>query len=135
LRIYALIPPFFPKVDAVLSQTKEFDRQKNHFFQRHRSAFDKAHYHLKMDQQPKIEDERRLDSGRFRRRAGVLATVIEPLLLEFPFFGPIIIGAPLRGLHLAMRFTAAKGTPQILTAGVSGVGDKKNTAVPASCQA
>ena len=88
-----------------------------------------------MDQQAKIVDEHRLDPGRFQRRAGMFATVIELLLLEFPFFGLIIIPAALRRLHLTMRFTAAKRTAQILTPGISGMGNKKNTAVPASCQA
>lgn len=63
------------------------------------------------------------------------AVSIELLFLEFAF-GRLIVGdAPLRGTFSALGVAASKGTIDIVSGGITRVGQKNNLAVPASLQA
>jgi hypothetical protein len=55
--------------------------------------------------------------------------------LLFLALGVAVVGdTPLRGLLLAMGLPAAKGTTQVLAAGIARMGEEENTAMPAPTQ-
>jgi len=67
--------------------------------------------------------------------ASTFAASIELHFLELAFIRLIVGGAPLRGASLAVRVEASKGTINIVSGGITRVGQKNNLALPASLQA
>jgi len=70
-----------------------------------------------------------------RRHPLAFAPSIELLFLELAFVRLIVGGAPLRGASLAVRVAASKGTINIVSGGITRVGQKNNLALPAPFQA
>ena len=62
------------------------------------------------------------------------AAGVQFLLFEFTLSATIIFGTSRICFCLSMRSPAAKGASKIITAGVSGIGEEKNAAMPASFQ-
>jgi hypothetical protein len=106
----------------VLSQNQNIGHQKIDFLEGHRPAFDHARYYLKMTKHAPAKDELRPCFGFFRLVVRMVAALIEQLLLELAFLGPIIFGASRRRLLLTMAFSATKRTAQIPTTGISIMG-------------
>jgi hypothetical protein len=70
-----------------------------------------------------------------RRHASAPAAGIELPFLEFSLESLIVGDAPFLGAPLAMDLATSKRTIDIVSAGIAGVGQKKNVAAPASLQA
>jgi hypothetical protein len=68
----------------------------------------------------------------FLRAISLSAAGVEFLLFDFTRSAAIILSASLFLTLLSMRLPAAKGTSQIIAAGVSGMGEEKYAAMPAS---
>jgi hypothetical protein len=61
--------------------------------------------------------------------------IIEGLLFEFALLAAVVFSASLGGTSLTMGLPTAKGTPQVPSTGISGVGKKKYPTMPAPGQA
>ncbi len=57
------------------------------------------------------------------------------LLLELALLGAVVLDAALRRTPLAMRLLAPKRTTQVVTSGITWMGQKENPAMPATGQA
>ena len=80
-----------------------------------------------------MNDQRLIKLG--RRHASALAPGIELLSLEFSLGSLIVGNASFLRAPLAMGLSTSKRTIDIVSAGIAGVGQEKNVAVPASLQA
>jgi len=95
--------------------------------QGNRSPFNETAHHPQMNNQGSVH------LG--RRHPLAFAPSIELLFLELAFIRLIVGGAPLRGASLAVRVAASKGTINIVSGGITRVGQKNNLALPAPFQA
>jgi hypothetical protein len=81
-----------------------------------------------------VNDHRLIRLGRFRCPAALAAGVLL-LFLDFSLGGLIVGGASFDGFALSPRLATSKRTIDILSLGITRVGQKQNAAVPASLQA
>ena len=63
------------------------------------------------------------------------SALVQVALLFLALWVAIVGDTPLRGLLLAMGLPAAKGTTQVVPAGIARMGEEENTAMPAPAQA
>jgi hypothetical protein len=125
LRIQDFIYALCPFVQAVLSQNAFY--HGNNLGQGNRSAFNETCHHPQMNNQGSV------NLG--LRYALAFAAAIELFFLEFAFGGLIVGGAPLRGALFAVGLATSKRTINVVSGGITRVGQKNNLAVPAPFKA
>jgi len=124
LRIWGFIYALCPFVQAVLSQNAFY--HGHNLGQGNRSAFNETCHH------PQMNDQGLINLGLCYALA--FAASIELLFLEFAFRSLIVGGAPLRGAFFAVGLATSKRTINIVSGGITRVGQKNNLAAPASLQ-
>ncbi|MEA1883284.1 MAG: hypothetical protein U9N62_02025 [Thermotogota bacterium] len=125
MMIGSRIRKIFSLVDAELSQN--FIDHPDDFLQSNSSTFDQACYHLD------VKDSCFINSGftnigglfiwtRFRQAA--IAPGVQILFLYLARFAAIIFNASLYGTYFPMGLPTTKGTTEVLTVSISGMGNK-----------
>ena len=110
----------------MLSQNKT-DHGKN-FRKANRPPFNEAGHHRK------VNDHGLIGLG-LRRLFSAPAAGVLFLFFDFPFRGSIVGSAPFNRFALAPGLPASEGAIDIVSIGISRMGQKENAAVPASLQA